>query len=313
MKIVFLDAKTVGDIPEIKLLERFGLLEVHEVTLQNNAMERCADADIIITNKVIIDRNIIEQSKYLKLICVAATGMNNIDLIAAEEHNVKVKNVKGYSTDSVAQHTFAMLFNLLHQITYYDQFVKSGAYSDNDIFTHLAREYYVLKDKVFGIIGLGSIGMRVAEIARVFGAEVVYHSTSGNNLDQPYRHYELKELLAMSDIVSIHAPLNETTFNLLGYGEFAHMKRNAILINTGRGGIVNETDLAKALDDNLLFGAALDVFNTEPPAKDNPLLLVNENHRILFTPHIAWAGKEARISLLQGISNNIEEFIASQN
>jgi glycerate dehydrogenase len=257
---------------------------------------------------VVLDESLIQSADSLKLICVAATGMNNIDRKAAARAGVEVKNVSGYASASVAQTTFAMLFSLMQPISYYNNFVKSGDYSKHPIFTNMEVDYHELGSMRFGIIGLGDIGSRVAQIAEAFGAEVVYHSTSGRNLDQPYTHLKLNELLKTSDVVSIHAPLNEHTDGLIGLRELKLMKRSAYLLNTGRGGIVIEKDLAKALDEELIAGAGLDVFEEVPMNPENPLLSVQNKDRLVMTPHVAWASVEARTELINGVIENIREF-----
>ena len=311
LRIVFLDIKTIGEVPNLDKLKQLGTFKSYPVTSPDQTAERIDDADVVITNKVVLDNLLIEQAKNLKLICVAATGMNNIDRAAAEENNVKVKNVAGYASDSVAQGAFAMILHLTYNLPEYDHYIKSGEYSESDIFTKQDRNYRELNKKRFGIIGLGNIGSRVAAIAEVFGSEVVYYSTSGKNTDQPYPCLELDELLKTSDIVSIHAPLNENTENLISYEQLKLMRRSALLINTGRGGIVNEEDLSRALDEGLIAGAGLDVFEQEPIERDNPLLSVKNRSKLVMTPHITWASVEARTELVDGIVRNIEEFQAS--
>lgn len=311
LRIVFLDIKTIGEVPNLDKLKQLGTFKSYPVTSPDQTAERIEEADVVITNKVVLDNLLIEQAKNLKLICVAATGMNNIDRAAAEENNVKVKNVAGYASDSVAQGAFAMILHLAYNLPEYDHYIKSGEYSESDIFTKQDRNYRELNKKRFGIIGLGNIGSRVAAIAEVFGSEVVYYSTSGKNTDQPYPCLELDELLKTSDIVSIHAPLNENTENLISYEQLKLMRRSALLINTGRGGIVNEEDLSRALDESLIAGAGLDVFEQEPIERDNPLLSVKNRSKLVMTPHITWASVEARTELVDGIVRNIEEFQAS--
>lgn len=310
MNIVFLDTKTVGDVPNLKDLKKFGDVTFHKTTSPDQTSKRIEEAEIVITNKVVLDKDLIESAENLKLICVAATGMNNIDRDAAKEAGIPVKNVDGYSSNSVAQTAFAMILHLVQKIPQFDEFVKSGEYAEHDIFTNIDISYSEIYGKQFGIIGLGNIGSKVAAIAEAFGAKVVYYSTSGRNLDQPYPHKELEELLKTSDFVSIHAPLNENTENLIGYDELKLMKETAILINAGRGGIVNEADLAKALDEDQIGGAGLDVFDEEPINADNPLLSIQNKHKLVMTPHIAWASIEARTELLEGVKSNINEFLA---
>lgn len=309
MNIVFLDTKTIGDVPNLKDLKKFGETTFYKTTSHDQTAERIKEAEIVITNKVVLNRELIEGADNLKLICVAATGMNNIDREAADKSGISVKNVSGYSSNSVAQTTFAMILHLVQKISQFDGFVKSGDYSRHDIFTNQEITFSEIHGKQFGIIGLGDIGSKVASIAEEFGADVVYYSTSGRNLDQPYPHLELNKLLKSSHFISIHAPLNKNTEGLIGYDQMKLMKKSAILINAGRGGIVNEVGLAKALDEDQIGGAGLDVFNNEPMEKENPLLSIKNKHKLVMTPHIAWASIEARTELIDGVKKNIEEFL----
>lgn len=309
MKIVILDAKTLGDDIDLEIFSQFGDLEIYPTTSPAELYERIEDADIIITNKVVIDRDAINAAKNLKLICEAATGYNNIDVLYAKEKGIAVTNVAGYSTESVVQTTFGMLFYLLMHFRYYDDYVKSGEYAKSDIFTHLGRPFWEIYGKRWGIIGLGTIGRRVAEVAESFGCDVIYYSTSGVERQEKYPRYPLDELLRTSDIVSIHAPLNEKTKNLITINELKLMKENAILLNLGRGGIVNEKDLAIALDSDMIGGAGLDVLEKEPIDPENPLLKVKNKEKLLITPHIAWTSIEARKRLVNEIVENIRAFL----
>ena len=301
----------MGEIPNLTLLEKFGNVAYYQTTRPDQTQERIQDADIVITNKVVLDQSIIEQCPNLKLICVAATGTNNVDKVAAEKRGIPVKNAMDYSTQSVTQGTFSILFHLLVNIPYFDQYVKEGEYAKTDIFTHFGRGFWELSGKRFGIVGLGAIGRQVAKVAAAFGAEVVYYSTSGQNNDQPYLRLELDEFLRTADVVSIHAPLNENTTNLMNYDRLKCMKRSAILINVGRGGIVNEADLARALDEKLLAGAGIDVFTQEPINPQNPLLHVKNKDRLALSPHVTWASIEARTLLMEKVGRNIDEFLAT--
>jgi len=301
MKIIFLDADTVGDVPNLNSIEDFGDVTFYPTTKPGQTAERIRNADIVITNKVILDQKLMGQAKELKLICVAATGMNNIDREAAKELDIEVKNVAGYASQSVAQSTFAMILHLVQNIPFYDDFVKSGEYSKSKIFTNVDRDFQEISGKRFGIIGLGNIGQKVAQIAEAFGAEVTYYSTSGKNTDQPYLLLGLEELLKTSDFISIHAPLNENTMALINYERIKLMKSSAILVNTGRGGIVNEQDLAEAIDEGLIRGAAIDVFETEPIPDNHPLLRIKNRERLVLTPHMTWSSLEARMDLIEGI------------
>jgi glycerate dehydrogenase len=309
MKIVFLDVKTMGEIPNLKLLEKYGEVTYFQTTLPEQTRERVQGAEVVVTNKVILNRDIIQEAKALKLICVAATGINNIDKEAAAERGIPVKNAVDYSTHSVAQLTFAVLLQLLNQVSYYDNYVKQGDYAQSDIFTHLARPFRELKGMRFGILGLGNIGRQVASIAQAFGAEVVYYSASGHSQDQPYQRLDLEPFLSTTDVISIHAPLTEKTADLINYERLQRLKPTAFLINVGRGGIVNEKDLAQSLNENLLAGAGIDVFTTEPIASDNPLLQVRQKEKLVLTPHIAWASLEARTLLMEKVGQNLQEFL----
>jgi lactate dehydrogenase-like 2-hydroxyacid dehydrogenase len=308
MKIVFLDKKTVGEVTNFNLLHKLGSVDVYENTREEEVVSRAEGKDVIITNKVVVDRGMMDALPDLKLICVAATGTNNVDLEYAREKGIIVKNVVSYSTESVAQSTFAMLLHLLNRLTYYDAYVKSGAYARGEIFTHHGPAFWELNGKRLGVIGLGNIGRRVAKIAEGFGMEVVFFSTTGRNNNINYKRFDLDTLMGTSDVVSIHAPLTETTRDLITYEKIKKMRPCAILINTGRGGIINETDLARALNENLIGGACLDVLSAEPIKPNNPLMKVVDKEKILITPHMAWASMESRTKLIEGVARNIEQF-----
>jgi glycerate dehydrogenase len=308
MQIVFLDKKTIGEVTNFNLLHKFGTVDVYEQTQEDEVVSRAAGKEVIITNKVVVDREMMDALPDLKLICVAATGTNNIDLEYAREKGITVKNVVSYSTESVAQSTFAMLLHMLNRLSYYEAFVKSGAYARGDIFTHHGPAFWELHGKRLGVVGLGNIGRRVARIAEGFGMEVVFYSTTGRNNNINYRRFDLDTLLGTSDVVSIHAPLTELTRDLISYEKMKLMRPCAILLNTGRGGIINEADLARALNENIIAGAGLDVLSAEPIKSNNPLLKVMNKEKILITPHMAWASMESRARLIEGIARNIEQF-----
>lgn len=307
MKLVFLDAITLGET-NLSAFERFGEFVRYEKTTPEQTQERIAGANIVITNKVVITKEMMLYTPTLKLICIAATGMNNVDLEAAKELGIEVKNVAGYSTASVIQHTFSMLFYLMGHARYYDEAVKNGTYSQSGVFTDVSHPFFELKGKKWGIVGLGEIGRGVAKVASCFGAKVSYYSTSGKNVNRDYMRTDLEILLTTNDIISIHAPLNEKTANLLDYEELQECKDGAIVLNLGRGGIINEDAVAKIVDErDLSFG--LDVFEKEPLPSDSPLLRVKNKERLYLTPHIAWTSVEARKKLVAGIVANIEAFI----
>ncbi|DAB39791.1 MAG TPA: hydroxyacid dehydrogenase [Sulfurovum sp. UBA12169] len=307
-KIVILDAKTLGDDLDLSLLGRFGEIIRYETTEPSNTLERINDADIVITNKVVITEEMMGKTPRLKLICIAATGTNNIDLNGAKNKGIVVKNVAGYSTKSVVQHTFAMALYLLEKMSYYDNAVKSGTWTTSKLFTDVSKPFYEIAGKQWGIIGLGAIGSEVAKIATAFGADVCYYSTSGQNLQSGYPHKALDLLLRECDIISIHAPLNEATENLLNTKNLSLIKNEAILLSLGRGGIINETDLAQELEKRKIY-AGLDVIAKEPIQTDNPLMHIHAQERLLITPHIAWTSIEARKKLLEGIVENIQTFL----
>ena len=306
-KIVVLDAITLGNVDFDKLKE-FGEVILYDKTKAEDVEERIKDASIILTNKVVLNKDNLKDAEKLEIICETATVFNNIDVEYAKSKNIAVTNVAGYSTPTVAQHTFATLLHLYDKIGYYDEFVKSGEYSKSGMFTNLDRPFNDIEGKTWGIIGLGNIGKRVAKIAEAFGAKVVYYSTSGKNNNSDYKRVELDELLSESDIISIHSPLNKNTEGLFNYDNLKKMKKTSVLINMGRGPIVVEEDLAKAIDENIISGAALDVFSVEPMPENSPLLKIKNKEKIVMTPHIAWASIEARERLFNDLIENIKAF-----
>jgi glycerate dehydrogenase len=308
MKIVFLDRKTLGDDIALEQFDKFGEIITYESTKPSQTVQRLKGATIVVTNKVVIDKNIMDNSD-IKLICVAATGINNIDLDYAKQKDIVVKNVVGYSTASVAQLTFSFVLQFIQQISYYDNYVKSGGWENSEIFTNLDRSFYELTGKTWGIVGLGNIGKSVAKIASAFGCNIQYYSTSGANNNTTYSKQSLEDLLKISDIISIHSPLNEKTLNLINKTNLSYIKSGAIVLNLGRGGIVNEQDIADAINNNQNIFYGTDVTTIEPIEKESPLLTIQNKNKILFTPHIAWASKEARVRLINGIDNNIKEFV----
>ena len=308
MNIVLLDSKTLGSDLDLTPLQELGELTTFSTTASSQTKKRIEDATIVITNKVVITKELMQNSSKLKLICIAATGMNNVDLGAAEELGIMVKNVSGYSTNSVVQHTFALALSLMQRVSYYNQSVQSGTWSDSDLFTDVSNPFCEIAGKKWGIIGLGTIGKEVARVAEAFGANIEYFSTSGENKINDYHHSEIDELLSICDIVSIHCPLNNTTQNLIDASKLKLLKDKAILLNLARGAIVNEEDLAEELNRREIY-VGLDVLAKEPIEKDNPLLHVKDKNRLIITPHIAWSSIEARKKLLEGIVENIETFI----
>ena len=308
MKIVFLDEYSVcgRDLSSIK---RWGDYTGYETTSPEEVLEKSKDAEIIISNKVVLDAKTIASLPHLRLICVAATGMNNIDLNAAAEHGVEVRNAVGYSTYAVAETTLSSALALLREVTYYDNYFKSGAYASSERIFNFDRPTAQLRGKRWGIIGMGNIGREVARLAEAFGCVVSYYSTSGVERKEAYPSLELEELLRSSDVVSIHCPLNDRTRSLIGAEQLALMKPSAILINVARGGIVDETALADALNEGRLRGAALDVFTSEP-LRESPLYTLRDPYRLLASPHNAWSPVEAIDRLIGCIEQNIADYVA---
>jgi glycerate dehydrogenase len=308
MKIVILDSQTLGKDLDLTALDTFGEVINYATTQHSETLKRVEEADIIISNKVVITKEIMQNSPNLKLIAIAATGMNNVDLETAKTLNIKVKNVVGYSTASVVQHTFTLAFNLIGKLDYYKDRVKDGTWSESNLFTDVSQPFSEIAGKSWGVIGLGSIGKSVAQIAELFGAKVTYYSTSGNNKINDYHHDSLEELLAKSDIISIHCPLNKETENLINSSNLTLLKDGTVLLNLGRGGIINEADLAEEMNRRKLY-VGLDVLSSEPIEKEHPLMHLKNPNQLLITPHIAWASIEARKRLLDGIIKNIEDFL----
>lgn len=312
MKIVFLDVKTIGEDMDLSGYEKLGEVVKYDFSTPEEAAERTKDADVLVLNKVPVNQQTIGDAKQLKLVCVTATGTNNLDKEYLDSRGIAWRNVAGYSTESVAQHTFALLFYLLEHLRYYDDYVKSEKYVGDRMFTHFDRKFSEISGMTWGIIGMGAIGQRVAQIARLFGCEVIYYSTTGKNHQPGYQQVSFEELLERSDIVSIHAPLTKETENLMDQEAFSKMKKSAILLNLGRGPIVCEQALADALNQGQIRAAGLDVLCAEPMSAQNPLRNIKDSDRLLITPHIAWASVEARTRLMKIILGQIEEFLVEQ-
>lgn len=304
MKIVYLDSATVGETPMDGIAE-LGELVCWPESTPEEALERVRDCNVLIVNKVLVTRALLDAAPELRLVCEAATGVNNIDLEACRERIIPVRNVAGYSTDSVVQTTFMHILSLMGNAPYFDNTVKDGTYSKGTLFTDVSRPYIEIKGKRIGIVGMGAIGTGVARVAEAFGMEVVYYSTSGTGHCKEWPSISLGELMRTSDVISIHAPYNERTAGLIGAAELAMMKPSAIIVNMGRGGIVDETALAEVIDNDLIGGAALDVFTKEPLPGDSPLLRTRHPEKLRFTPHTAWASTEALTRLLNCIADNI--------
>ncbi|MBE5904912.1 MAG: D-2-hydroxyacid dehydrogenase [Pseudobutyrivibrio sp.] len=312
MKIVFLDRKTIGEDIDLSGFERFGEVVIYDYSTSEEVPERVKDADIIVLNKVLVNESTIGQAKSLKLVCVTATGTNNLDKDYLASRGIEWRNVAGYSTEAVAQHTLALALHLYEHLSYYDEYVKSERYVNDRMFTHFEKHFNEISGKTWGIIGLGAIGSRVAEIATCLGANVVYFSTTGRNHSDIYKEVDFDTLLSTSDIISIHAPLDENTLHLIDKTALEKMKNTAILVNVGRGPIIVEKDLADALECGQIAAAGLDVLDVEPMSSDNPLVRIKDSTKLIITPHIAWAAVEARQRLMKIIEGQIEDIISSK-
>lgn len=308
MKLVFLDRKTIGEDISLECFHKLGEIELYDFTAQDEVPARVKDADVVIVNKIRIDEQAIKDAKNLKLVCVTATGTNNLDKDYLKSRGIAWRNVAGYSTQTVAQHTFSMLFYLLEHLRYYDDYVKNGHYVNDTMFTHFARHFHQLSGMTWGIIGLGAIGRRVADIASMFGANVIYYSPSGAAPQDGYHQVDFDTVLTQSDILSVHAPLNEYTENLMNADAFKKMRSHAIFLNLGRGPIVVEEALADALKNKEIAAAGLDVLSVEPMLPTNPLRELSGNDNLIITPHIGWASVEARTNLINLVAGQIQEF-----
>ncbi len=309
MQIVLLDgyASNPGDLTWAPLRE-LGDLTVYDRTTPDQVVERARDAEIIVTNKVTLDRTLLEQLPQLRLICVLATGYNTIDTLAARERGITVCNVPAYSTDSVAQMVFAQILNLTNHVAHYARQTREGRWSRNPDFCYWDTPVHELAGKTLGIVGLGHIGSKVARIASDFGMDVFAY-TSKNSTDLPgyIQKTTLEGLLAVSDVLTLHCPLTPDTHELINRRTLDSMKPGALLINTGRGPLVNEHDVAEALASGQLGGYGADVMCSEPPSADNPLIA---QPGAFITPHIAWASVEARTRLLEATFQNVRMYLA---
>ena len=308
MRIVILDGYTAnpGDL-SWKELEEMGQVTVYDRTRPSETVQRAADADIVLTNKVVLDREKIAQLPHLKYIGVLATGYNVVDIEAANERGIIVTNVPAYSTESVAQMVFAHLLTVTNRTEHYAIQNRNGRWSDNPDFCYWDFPLMELAGKTFGIVGLGNIGRRVAEIALAFGMKVkAMTSKSQDQLPAGIEKAELKELLAASDVLSLHCPLTDKTHHLINADTLRQMKPTAILINTGRGPLIDDQAVAYALQKGRLCAFCADVLTTEPPSSDNPLL---SQPNAFITPHIAWASTEARSRLIQIATANVRAFL----
>ena len=306
MKIVFLDAATMGDA-SLEEIAKLGDFVRYDSSTPEQARERVSGADVAILNKVIVDRAFLDAAPALKLICEAGTGINNIDTQLCRERGVAVRNVAGYSTDSVAQITWMHILNLAGLAFHYNAYARDGRYSAGGIHVDAGHPFTELSGKTLGIVGMGAIGRKVASIGEAFGMKAIYYSTSGTSHCRDYPSVSLDTLMRESDVLSIHAPYNTATAGLIGYAELCRMKKSAFIVNTGRGGIAKEEDLVRAIDEQVIAGLGIDVYEKEPLRADHPYLMSKYPERILLSPHIAWYSREARARLVREMAENIRK------
>jgi len=309
MNIVVLQTDTLGKDMDLSELKKLGSVKMYPVALQDDVVDLIKDADIVVTNKNVLFEEQLKGLNKLKLICLTATGYNNVDIDYCKEHHIQVRNVKGYSTDTVAQHTIAIAMHLIEKNHLYDEFVKSRKYEKSGVFSYFDYYFHDVSSMTWGIVGLGDIGRKVAQIATTMGANVQYYSTSGLNSTSDYKQVDFETLLKTSDIISIHAPLNEKTKFLFNFNSMSQMKKHSYLINVGRGSIIKEKDLVELLNLGHFDGVCLDVFEKEPLDENSVLYKIKDQSKVILTPHVAWGSIEARKRLINEVYLNIQSFI----
>jgi len=309
MKIVMLDRNSLGMDVDISVFKKYGEFVAYDVASREDTKQRIKDAEVLIFNKVRMDEDLLRDAKKVRLLCVTATGTDNIDIPYANSRNIVVTNVKNYSTPAVTQHTFALALYLIEKLNFYDNYVKSGEYSNQLGFSNFSEIYHELSGMTWGIVGMGNIGKAVATVAEAFGCKVIYYSASGTHDIVDIERVDFNGLLSRSDILSLHCPLTDRTRNLINLEALKKMKSSAILINVSRGPVVNDNDLAQALNEGMIAGAGLDVLGVEPMAKDNPLGKIQDSRKLIITPHMAWASAEARKRCIEEIRLNIDAFL----
>lgn len=312
MKIVVLDRTSVGEDISVEEMKKYGEVVFYNSTPDDRVAERIADADIVVANKNPINEMSLKDARNVKLVCQFATGYDNVDIGYCKSRGIRVVNVRNYSTAAVAQHTIALALSVLENLPYYDEYVKSGAYGQQERFAHFGKIYYELEGKTWGIIGMGNIGRSVARVAEALGCSVIFYSASGKSTCTDYEQVDLDTLLARSDVLSLHCPLSERTRHIMDAAAFEKMKRSAILINVARGAVVDTVALAQALREGQIRGAGIDVFEKEPMRADDALLSLRDTGVLQLTPHMAWASLEARTRCVTETCRNIEAFLNGQ-
>ena len=313
MKIIVLARNSVGQDVPMDAIGKLGEMTAYPNTTAADVKEKVKDAEIIVANKAPLNEETLKDARQVKLICEFATGYDNVDLAYCKKRGIKVANVVNYSTDAVAQHTFALCFYVLEKLRHYDEYVKSGAYAAQDRFSNFDLPFTELAGKTWGIIGMGNIGKKVAKIAQAFGCRVIFYSASGNSTCTDYERVSFDTLLIESDFVSLHCPLSDKTRNLIDLNALKKMKKSAILINVARGPVVKDEDLYTALTQEYIAGAGLDVTGTEPMKDSNPLSKIMDSNKLIITPHLAWASNEARNRCVSETCKNIEAFLKGED
>ena len=306
MKIVVLERNSVGTDISIERITSLGEAVVYPNTVADEVVERIHDAEIIVANKVPLNEGTLKDAPNVKLICEFATGFDNVDIAYCRSRGIKVANIVGYSTDSVAQHTFALCLYVLEKLKRYDDYVKSGTYAAKSRFSNFDLPFFELAGKTWGIVGMGNIGRKVAQIAAAFGCRVIFYSVTGKSSCTDYERVDFDTLLTESDVLSLHCPLTPQTKHMINKETLALMKPTAFLINTSRGALIDEPALIEALEKHQIAGAGLDVQETEPPKADNPLYTLDN---VILTPHMGWKGLETRQRLVSILAGNVKGFL----
>lgn len=313
MKLVVLERNSAGTDIDVSCFEKFGEVTYYPNTVAENTAERVRDADIVIANKAPLNETTLKDAPNVKLICLFATGFDNVDITYCKSRGIKVANVVNYCTPAVAQHTLLLALMLTEKIAFYDQYVKSGTYSAQDRFSNFDRAFNDLEGKTWGIVGMGNIGRRVAGLAQAFGCKIIFYSASGNSTCTEYERVDFDTLLKESDILSLHCPLSDRTRGLIDKSALEKMKESAILVNVARGPVVDTQALYDALIRNQIAAAGLDVLEKEPMAKDNPLAKIQDSTKLVITPHMSWASVESRTRLVEEVYKNIEAFLNGED
>lgn len=310
VKIVILERNSVGVDTPVDCFEELGEVTCYpNTTTAEEVRERTKDADIIVANKARLNEESLRESPNVKLICEFATGFDNCDLAYCNSRGIKVANVADYCTDMVAQHTFTLMLTLLQKLPHYDEYVKSGTYAAQDRFSNFDEPFTELAGKTWGIVGMGHIGKKVAQIATAFGCRVIFHSVTGKSTVTEYEQVDKDTLLRESDFLSLHCPLSDLTRDFIDKEALRKMKKTAVLVNVARGPVVNNTDLYDALMNGEIMAAGLDVLEKEPLQLSNPLSKIKDSNRLIITPHLAWASVEARFRCVNEAYLNAKAFL----